>query len=662
MCGIAGALTLPASRSRGGDWLASRVRAMTTAISHRGPDDEGLWVHANGTLALGHRRLSIVDLSRRGHQPMHYANRFSIVFNGEIYNFRPLRDELQTAGHSFASGTDTEVILAAVQEWGIDRALHRMVGMFAFALWDNVDQVLYLARDRLGEKPVHFGVQDGAFVFASELRAIEAWAGTRLRIASSAVSEYLRHGYVRGPLSMYEGIYKLPPATYLRIGSRGDLAFDIDKTSGAISTSGAASLHQYWFVRSQKQESAEAEALTQLQELLRTAVKEQMECDVPTGVFLSGGIDSTAIAAMAQSVSASPISTFTVKFDAPGFDESSHASAVARHLGTHHHEIAIGAAELVESIPVQAGLLDEPTGNASYFALRLMSQAARRHVKVVLSGDAGDELFGGYNRYVLAPALWKRFSMLPSFARRSLAQAMGKLPNALLSYLTQRAGASAQADAGVAIKKMIRFLDEPQLWRGYQRLMHCWDDPSTIAYVDRLHENRSMYEAKDFLTGATADDLLHYLPDDNLAKADRATMAASLEQRVPLLDHRVVEFARTLPDSLLIRDGRGKWLLRQLAYRHVPADILDRPKMGFTAPIRTWLTGPLREWAGDLLHSEALLESGLLKKNVVGRQWAALLNADASNAWEIWSLVVYVAWLGSRDSGSISAGALRAAQ
>lgn len=624
--------------------LAARVTVMSEAIAHRGPDDSGLWLDAPTGIALGHRRLAIVDLSPRGRQPMHYAQRYVIAYNGEVYNFRELRKQLLALGHAFASGTDTEVIMAAVQQWGISDALGRMVGMFAFALWDSQDRALYLARDRLGEKPLYFGVSGGWLYFGSELHCLES-IGLGAELSDEALALYLRHGYVPMPHSMWRGIQKLPQASWMRITADSPQAMRTDSATAST----------YWSVPAgDKRPLADQEAIENLEDLLTASIRDQMQCDVPMGVFLSGGIDSTAVAAVLQKLSSEPVSSFTIKFAVPGFDESEHAAAVSRHLGTRHHEISLDPSDVLRSIPEFAATLDEPTANASYFPLRLMAKAARPHAKVILSGDAGDELFGGYNRYRLTIPLWRRLGWMPHGLRRLLACGTRVIPTSLLQGAGKLAGVSGQTDVGTALKKFGRLLDAADLGDSYLRLMRCWDSSAAIAEVAEPRDPRITCSMADFLSAVTAHDLITYLPDDNLAKADRATMAAGIEQRVPLLDHRIVEFARTLPDSLMIRDGVTKWLLRQVAYRHVPREVLDRPKMGFTVPIRAWLRGPLREWAGDLLHSNALIERARLRKRAVQANWDRLQNSDAPLAWEVWSLVMYAAWLNARTPGAAS--------
>lgn len=661
MCGIAGAVALWNSASWGRDQIIATVSEMTGAIAHRGPDDHGVWMEQQGQIALGHRRLSIVDLSPRGKQPMHYGNRFVIVFNGEIYNHRKLRHELVDKGHRFSSETDTEVLMAAVQEWGIEQALRRATGMFAFALWDTQRRRLYLSRDRLGEKPLFVAIISGYLVFASEFRALELLTLSSLPLSKSAISQYLNFGYVPAPFSMREGIYKLPAASLLTVDPAKGCEFKVDDLGGSLQVHGNADLRRYWQLNvpseNTKQTSSSEDNSSQIDELdslVRSAVHSQMQSDVPMGVFLSGGIDSTVVAASAQSQSQKPISTFTVKFDVPGYDESEHAAAISRHLKTNHHEITLSPQHLVESIPRLASSLDEPTANASYFALHAMASEARRSVKVILTGDGGDELFGGYNRYRLTVRLWRKISRIPLPIRLSLARALAWAPTVTdtLVGVAGRNALSGQVQGGVASKKLIRVLESASLSESYQRLMWCWDSPASIANVDDMPLRSLAWTEDTFLSNASLLDLQRYLPDDNLAKSDRATMAAGLEVRVPLLDHNIVQFACGLPDHLRIKDGMSKWVLRQLAYRSVPRELLERPKMGFTVPIDNWLRGPLNEWAGDLLASRELLEKGMLRPKPIAKAWQAYTRKLAPIGWEIWSVVMYAAWLDGRRAAT----------
>lgn len=658
MCGIVGMVATVSPSSWDRDRFVSTVSKMISAIGHRGPDDSGMWIDEQQGIGLGHCRLSIVDLSSRGHQPMFYRGKSVIVFNGEIYNHRELRTELLGKGHSFASDTDTEVVLASVLEWGIEGALSRFTGMFAFAFWNIDTRTLYLARDRLGEKPLFVSVTNGVLFFGSELHALESALRPQLGLAPEAIGAYLRYGYVPAPLSMWKGIYKVPPAHFVTVRGGGEIYLKPQFANRHLEVSGSASIAKYWDVnRFLPDRSTVYEAniyVESLEDLLRKATRQQLDCDVPVGIFLSGGIDSTVVAAISQLESSSRVATFTVRFDVAGYDESERAAQVARHIGTDHHEINLNAQHLIRAIPEYARTLDEPTANASYFPLLMMAQQAREHVKVILSGDGGDELFGGYNRYRLAPHLWRTVRWIPAPLRYGIAKFLERVPTAIINKfgnLHRRAGLSDQVQLATAAKKMSRVLRSGSLGESYQRLMWCWDLADGVARADAPHENPLDCALNDFLLTAMRSDLSGYLPDDNLAKADRATMAAGLESRVPLLDRHVVEFACQLPPQLKINAGVSKWLLKQLAYKHVPRQLLDRPKMGFTVPMGHWLKGPLREWVESSIYSESLYEVGMLNKRQVQSAWQLFCKHDAPVAWEMWSIAVYGAWLSGRLGG-----------
>lgn len=658
MCGIAGVLIADGQGALNREDLLSMTRAMVGAIRHRGPDDQGVWADPAGRVAFGHARLSIVDLSSRGHQPMHYGGRFTIAFNGEIYNFRELRRSLGRLGHTFLSDTDTEVLLAAVSEWGVDGALQKLIGMFAFSLWDKKLQVLYLARDRLGEKPMHIGVIQGRLVFGSELRAIEAIPGVQLKECQDALAAYLLHGYVPAPRTPWKGVWKLPPASLLTIPLSGSSRVAEDLTASAIL--GSKFIRRYWNNSPRGPGVLEAaprtmeSAVEGLRNLLDSSVEMQMQCDVPMGAFLSGGIDSTAVAATMQRKSSKKISTFTVRFEVEGFDEADHAARVARHLQTEHMEIQMTPDSVTRSIPGLAAHLDEPTANASYFPLHLMAAQARKHVKVILTGDGGDEILCGYNRHLLTPLMWRRIRWMPLSVRKSLAALLTRSgPLVGLAGVVKAIGVlrNTQADSGVAVKKLIRLLRSPNIGEAYERLMWCWEDPQCVTkfpYQPSASTGPGSLWDDDFLAQASAFDIAKYLPDDNLARSDRATMSAGLEVRAPLLDYRIVEFSSRLPSALLVRRGVGKWPLREIVYKYVPAALVDRPKMGFTAPISQWLKGPLRPWAEELLTSDALFESDLFDKQRLLKRWREFTRKGAPVAWEMWAVVIYAAWLHGR--------------
>jgi len=647
MCGIAGAVALKSIPNRTSDPLDRIVERMSKCLTHRGPDGSGLWKASSGLVALAHRRLAIIDLSDGGRQPMEYAERFWITFNGEIYNFRELHTELRTLGHGFRSESDTEVLLAAIAQWGIDDALRRCVGMFALAVWDERDQVLHLARDRMGEKPLYLAELSGHLFFASELRAFRAIPGFDARISAGAANAYLRDGCVPGTLSMYEGVYKLPPGHIITV--RAGLS------------SGELRPRPYWSCRDAVTRGMESPiddagaAVARGEELIRQSVRGQMHADVPTGAFLSGGIDSSLVTAVMQHQSSQPVRTFTVAFDDPRYDESRHARAIASHLGTRHEEFSLREKEIVDQVPAMIHYMDEPTANGSFFPVYLISRLARTQVKVVLSGDGGDELFAGYNRYALAPRAWRRSRWIPTLLRRPFADFLSGGGSPGSSWLVSKVGRfGSQVGSADARRKLAHILRSETFSETYLRLTSWWFEPSIL-------EGSPAPPARDWPSRFTSDlpsmllaDQINYLPDDNLAKVDRASMATSLETRLPLLDHRLVEFSWQLPTHLKLRGRTTKWLLRAVLDRYVPRSLIERPKMGFSVPVDKWLRGPLRDWAGDMLRSSVFLGMFPVRSTAIRQLWDDYLAGSGPSANEMWALAILSAWAGSTAS---SAGA-----
>jgi asparagine synthase (glutamine-hydrolysing) len=663
MCGIAGAIALEAAAGRLADPLDRIVERMAQRLAHRGPDGSGLWRPPSGLIALAHRRLAIIDLTDTGRQPMDYAGRFWITFNGEIYNFKDLRPQLLALGHSFRGESDTEVLLAAIAQWGIDDALRRCVGMFAFALWDAQDQVLHLGRDRMGEKPLYLGEFSGYLFFASELRAFRAIPGFDARISGVAANAYLRDGCVPGALSIYEGIYKLPPGHVLTVQAGRDQRLPVDWPRSA----GGSSLRDlkprsYWSCRDAATKGRESPikdpraAIEQGEELIRQSVREQMHADVPTGAFLSGGIDSSLVTAVMQHQSSQPVRTFTVAFDDPRYDESQHARAIADHLGTRHEEFSLREREIVDQVPSIVHLMDEPTANGSFFPVYLISHLARTQVTVVLSGDGGDELFAGYNRYALATGAWRRSRWIPSPLRRQLAESLsggGSSENSWLVSKVARFG--SQVGSADARRKLARVLTSETFSEAYLRLTSYWIEPSVLEGSSEPPSRDWPAEFRDDLPSMLLADQSNYLPDDNLAKVDRASMATSLETRLPLLDHRLVEFSWRLPTDLKLHGRSTKWLLRAILDRYVPRSLIERPKMGFSVPIGKWLRDPLREWAGDMLHSSAFHGTFPVRPAAIRRLWDDYLAGCGPSANEVWALAMLSAWAVSvRSSASPS--------
>jgi asparagine synthase (glutamine-hydrolysing) len=645
MCGFCGFI-LPGWSS---EKLNLTVGKMNDSIIHRGPDDAGTWVDADAGIALGHRRLAIVDLSPAGHQPMlSHGGRFVIVFNGEIYNFHELRKELEQQGNdiSWRGHSDTEVLLAAIEQWGVETALQRCVGMFSLALWDRSKKCLFLARDRMGEKPLYYGYHNGVFLFASELKALKAHPSWQGEIDRDALTSFLRHNYIPTPQSIYQGIFKLTPGTLLRVpmGEEKQTTFFQPHAYWSLQTvaeAGQAKLFQ----------GNDAEAVEALDTLLRQSVAGQMMADVPLGAFLSGGYDSSMVVALMQTQSAQPVKTFSIGFHEAGYNEAEHAKAVAKHLGTEHTELYVTAQQVMDVIPSLPALYDEPFADSSQMPTYLVSQLAKQHVTVSLSGDGGDELFGGYDRYFLASGLWKKISMLPAPLRRMAASFITKVPvgnwDKLFGILGPVHPSLQAGRAGDRLHKLASILSKSGQSVLYQRLISHWDDPAAIVKGGR--DLRSAVDLPDqfmdFVHQMMFMDATNYLPDDILVKVDRAAMGVSLESRIPLLDHRIVEFAWTLPMSLKIRDGQGKWLLRQVLYNYVPKQLLDRPKMGFGVPIDSWLRGPLRDWAETLLEEQRLHQEGFFNAQPIRDKWQEHLSGKRNWQYYLWDILMFQAWL-----------------
>ena len=640
MCGLAGMFA-------SGRWSAEELRRitsrMTDAIAHRGPDDDGVWVDATVGVALGFRRLAIVDLSEQGHQPMRSASgRYVIIFNGEVYNHRSLRQELESSGCGFRGHSDTEVILAAFEQWGIERAVRRFVGMFAIAVWDVNRQELSLIRDRLGIKPLFVYHHDGLVSFGSELKALMAGPEFDRALDTAALTSYLRYLYVPAPQSIFRHVVKLAPGHILTIA---DPTAPLRPSVPFWSAETAASDGQ-----AKQFSGGDEEAIADLEALLTDAVRLRMQADVPLGALLSGGIDSSTVVALMQASADRPVKTFTIGFDQHEFDEAAHARAVAEHLGTDHTELHLTGSDALAVVPRLAEMFDEPLADPSQIPTFLVCELARREVTVALTGDGGDELFGGYNRYIQGERLIAGFERWPSLFRRYAASGLTSVsPRAwnrmrdTLRPVFPIAGRTRRL--GEKMHKLGDLLREESTDGMYRSLLSAWQDPEdfvvggTAAHSDRAVGSGMQLALMERMMLA---DQTSYLPDDLLAKVDRASMAVSLEARVPILDHRVVELSWRLPRKFKVRDGRGKWILRQILYKHVPPALVDREKMGFSVPLAQWLAGPLRNWAGDLLLSSET--EGLLRSTVVRREWDRFLAGDSSNAAGIWAVVMFRAW------------------
>lgn len=649
MCGLTGFVSrdgLDQSHARA---IAGKMR---DTITHRGPDDAGVWVDAEAGIALAHRRLSILDLSPAGHQPMiSEFGRYVLVFNGEIYNHLDIRREVEGAGgRAWRGHSDTETLLAAIETWGLERALRASVGMFALAVWDRQERVLSLARDRAGEKPLYYGWQGTTLLFGSELKALRANPAFRSEIDRDVIPLYLRHGYIPAPWSIWKGIRKLLPGTIVHFegGSVGELPEPEPYWSVAEAIAAGQANP---FIGS------DDEAVGAVESQLKTAVAGQMVADVPLGAFLSGGIDSSAVVALMQVQSTKPVKTFTIGFDEDGFNEAEHARAVALHLGTEHTEWYVSPTDARELIPNLGALYDEPFGDSSAIPTHLVSRLARQHVAVSLSGDGGDELFGGYDRYfnIKAERIWHTTRFLPgplrglaaSMVRSPVTRAADDLVHALLEGFGRPTGKSLRARLNLAAA-----LSTCETHADFYRMMCSqWQYPPVRHAGEALTSGpteRVLHSLTESVERMMATDSLSYLPDDILVKVDRAAMGVSLETRVPLLDHRLIELAWRLPFSMKVRGGEGKWVLRQVLYRHLPRNIIDRPKMGFGVPVDNWLRGPLREWAEDLLAEQKLIQQDLLDPKPIRARWKRHVEGRQDSKDSLWPVLMFQVWLEER--------------
>lgn len=662
MCGLTGFLTSDSENLR-----PAVVERMADAIRHRGPDDSGAWVDAADGIALGHRRLAIIDLSPAGHQPMLSASgRYVLAFNGEIYNHLALRAALDADGaRTWRGHSDTETLLAAFEQWGVEETLVQSVGMFAIALWDRRDKALFLARDRFGEKPMYYGWARSAFVFGSELKALRSFPGFGNGICREALAQYLRFMYVPAPRSIYQGIYKLEPGCVLRIQAPLS-STPPTQPLRPPATHGGVKVSRWWSMAAAIEAAAAdpiadpGEARELLEQRLSEAVKLQSLADVPLGAFLSGGVDSSAIVALMQRQSSRPIRTFTVGFNEAAFDESPHARAVAKHLGTDHTELHVTAREAQNVIPSLPTMYDEPFADSSQIPTHLVCRAARQHVTVALSGDGGDELFGGYNRYFWGPRIWNRLDWLPYPVRSALGSAIHRVPAGAWDaagsvFNRMRRTAHGLTQVGDKAHKLasrlrhVRTVDDL-----YVSLVSGWPDPMRLLQpaLEGAGEPASLLAdplpRADFRRDAVRMmywDSITYLPDDILCKVDRAAMSVGLETRVPFLDHRVAELAWRMPMSMKIVDNQGKWILRQMLYRHVPRELIERPKAGFGIPVGDWLRGPLRSWAEDLLDETRLRREGHLDAAQVRRTWNEHLSGRCDWTPRLWAVLMLQAWL-----------------
>lgn len=645
MCGLTGGWTRQRFEA-----LRDALPVMGGALHHRGPDDDGQWWDADAGIALAHQRLAIVDLSPAGHQPMQSASgRWVIAYNGEIYNHSDLRRELECGKVSPAwrGHSDTETLLAAIEAWGVEEALRRSAGMFAFALWDRDERCILLARDRFGEKPLYYGWHRGVFLFGSELKALRHFPGFDPSVDRRAVALYLRHNEIPAPYSIYEGVHKLLPGHFLRLDSR------------QLEVGEQPAPQPYWLAaeaakqgRAQSFVGSETDAADALEVLLRDAVARQMVADVPLGAFLSGGIDSSMVVALMQAQSTRPVSTFSIGFHEAEYNEANHAAAVARHLGTDHTELYVSPQEAMAVIPDLPSIYDEPFADSSQIPTCLVSRLAGTHVSVALSGDGGDELFGGYSRYFFAARLWERISSVPRPLRKMLGGVIATIPVQQLDTLYGLVEPLIPVQKrwslpGDKLRKganLLALRDGPAL---YRELCSHWSPADLLVGIDEptLFGPPRGEALTDLTEYMMLEDSCHYMADDILVKVDRAAMAVSLETRVPFLDHRIYEFAWQLPTHYKVHGDSGKHVLRQVLDRYVPQSLVDRPKMGFGIPLESWLRGPLKDWAASLLDPARLRSEGFFNPDPILRKWQEHQSGVRNWQYHLWDVLMFQAWL-----------------
>lgn len=642
MCGFVGFL--------GGDVddsvALALLKSMTDQIAQRGPNDSGVWSHTESRIWLGHRRLSILDLSPAGHQPMlSDVNRYVIAFNGEIYNHLDIRDELTETykAPSWRGHSDTETLLAAIEAWGVDSALKKCVGMFAFSLWDRESETLTLARDRMGEKPLYYGWQERdnkkpVFIFGSDLKALKVHPNFSGNVDREALCLFLRYNYIPAPYSIYQNIFKLEPGCLLTVSL----------------THPEPEIYKYWdmtdVVRDGQSKpflGSADDAVNALEKLAKKAISLQMIADVPYGAFMSGGIDSSTVVALMQSQSATPIKTFTLGYKEDGYSEAESAKKVAKYLGTDHTELYVSAEDALKVIPILPNVYSEPFADSSQIPTFLVSQLAKQHVTVSLSGDAGDELFCGYNRYQMTEKIWPSLSKVPLSMRKVIANRITAIkPQTLNNCLAFLPWVSV----GDKLHKGANAMARSSVKELYLSMVSSWDHPSELVIggvepAQKLQDEMLFANNLSDVQQMMLLDTLSYLPDDILVKVDRAAMANSLESRIPFLDHRIVEFAWQLPMEYKLYKGQTKWVLRQVLQRYVPRELIERPKMGFGFPIDIWLRGPLRDWAENLLSEERLRNEGFFHPEPIREKWLEHLSGSRNWSSKLWAILMFQAWL-----------------
>lgn len=641
MCGIVGVIS-----SKPNMVSEKKLIEMTSTLAHRGPDGSGHWISPDQMIGFGHRRLAVVDLSELGAQPMmSHSGRYAMTYNGEIYNFLSLRKELENLSHTFAGDSDSEVILAACEEWGFQTTLERLNGMFVIAIWDKKNSELLLARDRVGIKPVYYSSNGGEFTFASELRPLVFWRGEVPPISNQGLTEFFRLGYVPSPLSIFDGIHKLEPGQYLVF------------KDGEIRTK-----KRYWSLNdiaargSENQFESQDEAVKALEEQLDQSVSSQMVSDVPLGAFLSGGIDSSTVVSVMQKLSTRPVKTFSIGFDDESYNEAKHAARISKHLGTDHHELYVSEQQSLDVVPSLAEIYDEPFADVSQIPTSIVSKLAREHVTVALSGDGGDELFAGYNRYVFTSRFWNRIRKLPRPLRQIAGNVLSfpseqKWDALIKSINAISPNRMAMAQPGQKIHKAAAALPSKNLQNLHSVLTSKWTNPHHILNETHISDNELFLENFSENTAfppaiqQTLWDSQTYMVDDILSKVDRASMNVGLEARVPLLDHEMVEFAWRVPLSMKIKGDTNKWVLRKALEKHVPREMFERPKMGFAVPIDNWLRGELKDWAVNYIDPERVDREGYLNSDEIQRVWKSHQNGKLEAGSSLWTVLIFQQWL-----------------